>query len=147
MLTRISILVLLLAGACLPGPVENPPQPQSIPVDATNAPTEVMASPSPVLFPSPVLVDESLKKLTQMTIDDLAPRLALDAELISVISIEPTAWRDASLGCPLDDRVYAAQKTSGYRIRLEAGGQVYVYHTDRTDQIVFCPEPDEPGLR
>jgi hypothetical protein len=147
MLTRISILILFLAGACLPNPDENPPQPQSIPVEAANGPTEVTALPSPVLFPPPALVDEHQKKLTQLTIDDLAPRLALSAERIRVISIEPTVWRDASLGCPLDDRVYAAQKISGYRIRLEAGGKVYVYHTDGTDQIVFCPESDEPGLR
>jgi hypothetical protein len=143
MLTRISILVLLLAGACLPSPIENPPQPQYITVDATNSPTEVAAIPSPTFEPQ----DEVQKRLTQMAVDDLARRLALNADSIRVVSIELTAWRDASLGCPLDDKVYAPQKISGYRIRLEAGRQGYVYHTDRTDQIVFCPEPDEPGLR
>jgi hypothetical protein len=147
MLTRISILVLLLAGACLPNPVEDPPQPQNIPVDVTTSPTEITAIPSPVLFPSPVLADEPLQKLTQMVIDDLANRLALNVESIRVVSVETTVWREASLRCPHDDQVYAAQKISGYRIRLESGGQIYIYHTDRTDQIVFCPESDEPGLR
>jgi hypothetical protein len=95
MLTRISILVLLLAGACLPNPVEDPPQPQSIPVDATHSPTDITATPSAVLFPAPVLADEPLQKLTQMVIDDLAKRLAPNVESIRVVSVEPTVWRDA----------------------------------------------------
>jgi len=145
MLTRLIVITLLLATACTSKPVETASSLPDRPGTTEKTVIVATAIPSPVFEPE----DEVQKRLTQMVIDDLATRLAVNAELIRVVSIEPTVWRDASFGCPLDDKVYAPQQISGFRIRLNVEGQDYVYHTDRTNQIILCLEakPDEPGLR
>ena len=48
---------------------------------------------------------------------------------IKVVSVEAVQWPDTSLGCPQPDMMYAQVVTPGYRIILEAGGQVYEYHS------------------
>ena len=48
-------------------------------------------------------------------------------------------WSDASLGCPQPGMAYAQVITPGFRIALEAQGQLYQYHTDTKGQILLCP--------
>jgi hypothetical protein len=68
---------------------------------------------------------------------DLAQRLGLAPDVISVLSIEPVEWPDASLGCAKPGMMYAQVVTPGYRIVLEAGGKTYEYHTGQ-GQVVTC---------
>jgi hypothetical protein len=70
---------------------------------------------------------------------DLSARLKLDPSAIRVTSVEPTEWGGA-LGCPAPERVYTLALMPGYRLTLEAEGQQYVYHTDRSDRFVLCRE-------
>jgi hypothetical protein len=69
---------------------------------------------------------------------DLAQRLGIAPDAISVISIEPVEWPDASLGCAKPGMMYAQVVTPGYRIVLEAGGKTYEYHTGG-GQVATCP--------
>ncbi len=165
MLTRMMIIFLLLVTACTPNPIRNATPPQANTLEnATEQPSEtaqVTPIPSPTIpaesseptkttpVSSPVVQDGLQKKLTKLAMDDLATRLNTNVEDISVMSAEGILWPDAALGCPLPDKVYAQGRVPGFRIQLGVGGKVYVYHTDRTGKIVFCPEikPDEPGLR
>jgi hypothetical protein len=42
--------------------------------------------------------------------------------------------------------VYSQGKVPGYQIRLEAGGVEYVYNTDLSGQVLFCPQQnDDPA--
>ncbi|OQA44313.1 MAG: hypothetical protein BWY52_01650 [Chloroflexi bacterium ADurb.Bin325] len=68
---------------------------------------------------------------------DLAARLKVGEEEIAVRSVEAVDWPDASLGCAQPGRMYAQVITPGYRILLEAGGQVYEYHASQT-RAVLC---------
>jgi len=75
---------------------------------------------------------------TQAAQEDVSRRLGLSPGEISVVSVEAVQWPDASLGCPQPGMMYAQVITPGFRVVLEAEGLTYVYHTDRSDQIVLC---------
>jgi hypothetical protein len=70
--------------------------------------------------------------------NDLAQRLSVAADQISVISAEATDWPDASIGCPKAGSAYAQVITPGYRIGLEQAQKQYEYHTDLKGQFVLC---------
>ncbi|MGD9497183.1 MAG: hypothetical protein AB7Y46_12870 [Armatimonadota bacterium] len=87
----------------------------------------------------------NLPQPVQAAVDDLAARLGVAAELITVESMERVTWPDASLGNPEPGRAYAQVMTQGYRVALEAGGQRYVYHTDMATAITLVEAPEPPG--
>jgi len=68
---------------------------------------------------------------------DLAKRLNIPADQISVRSMESVEWPDTSLGCPEEGKMYAQVVLPGYKILLEAKGKVYEYHAGGKD-VVFC---------
>jgi hypothetical protein len=76
--------------------------------------------------------------LVAQAIADLAGRLGIAADAIQVQSAEAVEWPDASLGCPEPGMMYAQVITPGYRIVLEAGGQLYEYHSSLS-RVVYCP--------
>ena len=70
---------------------------------------------------------------------DLARRKGLHKGEIEVAAVQGVDWPDTSLGCPQPDTVYAQLITPGYRIVLSCAGETYVYHSDRTNRVVYCP--------
>jgi hypothetical protein len=80
-----------------------------------------------------------------MAVSDLAERLGISPEAITVQSIEPTEFPDASLGVPEPGKSYAQVVTPGYIIRLEANGERYEYHA-AGERVVFVPQEDEEGV-
>ena len=68
---------------------------------------------------------------------DLAQRLGISEEKISLKSIESVEWPDTSLGCPEEGKMYAQVVLPGYKIVLEANGKSYEYHAGGND-LVFC---------
>ena len=75
---------------------------------------------------------------------DLAQRLGVKAEDIAVQAVEAVEWSDASLGCPQLGMMYAQVITPGYRIRLQAGDQIYEYHSDQR-RAILCEPKLRPG--
>ncbi len=156
MLTRTLLIITLFTAACTPNPAQRSTLPQNTaeskgPSTAVPAPSSVVvAQPTeiPGTIPSPPAEDGLQKELTQVAINDLAARLTIGTEEISVIWVKSIVWPSAGLGCPTD-QVYASEKTPGFQIRLMANKKVYEYHTDRTSQVILCAgtEPFEPGLR
>ena len=70
--------------------------------------------------------------------DDLAKRLGVRSDEITVQSAEATEFPDTSLGVPAPDRMYAQVITPGYIIKLVVGGQIYEYHGTGV-RIVLVP--------
>ncbi|MCE5219023.1 hypothetical protein LLH03_18565 [bacterium] len=60
---------------------------------------------------------------------DLAKRLKVPVEGISVAEAKPTVWRDASLGLPRPGEMYAQALTPGWRVIVEAKSGKYLYCT------------------
>ena len=98
---------------------------------------------APTILQTP---DILLEAILSLAVSDLSRRLSLEPELIQVLSAEPNVWPDGSLGCPRPGEAYTQQTVAGYQVRLEANGQVYVYHTGNNDEIVLCTEPQLPAI-
>lgn len=69
---------------------------------------------------------------------DLAKRLDVPVEEVSVLQVEPVEWSDSSLGCPEPGKMYAQVITPGYRVMLKAKSRTYEYHTDQGDNVILC---------
>jgi hypothetical protein len=97
----------------------------------------------------PVSLDVVQQDAVAQAREDLADRLSIGVERITVAKVEAVEWPDASLGCPEPGKVYAQVVTPGYRIVLEAQGGSYEYHVD-LEQRVICCEPQQvpsvPGI-
>lgn len=78
------------------------------------------------------------QSIVDLVTQQLASRLSISTEAISVVEVEAVEWRDSSLGCPAPDRAYNPVITPGYRIVLEAQGTRYEYHTDMGAAYVLC---------
>ncbi|MFZ5807801.1 MAG: hypothetical protein ACOY16_00815 [Chloroflexota bacterium] len=66
----------------------------------------------------------------------LAAQLSLLPEDVRIISSEKVDWPDACLGISTSGQMCAQVITPGFRIRLEANGKSYEYHTDLTGSDV-----------
>jgi hypothetical protein len=69
---------------------------------------------------------------------DLAQRLSVTVDQMTVVSSTYMDWPDASLGCAQKGMVYAQVITPGYRIVLEQGQKQYDYHTSLASTVVLC---------
>jgi hypothetical protein len=84
----------------------------------------------------------ALQSLVDLARVNLAQRLGIEPEAVSVQSVEETVFADASLGVPEPDRHYAQVLTPGYAIRLDVDGQVYEYRAS-DERLVFVPWEEE----
>ncbi|MFZ0543813.1 MAG: hypothetical protein WAM60_00145 [Candidatus Promineifilaceae bacterium] len=91
-----------------------------------------------VVQPAPGAPGLEAEAVIQLSIQALAGRLGIDAGEITLLEVAPQDWPDSSLGCPSPDQLYAAVITPGYEITLEAQGQSYSYHTDKTENVILC---------
>jgi hypothetical protein len=67
---------------------------------------------------------------------DLAQRLKIDVNTITLISAEQVDWSDACLGIQTPGVMCAQVITPGYKVILEANGQQYEYHTNESGSAV-----------
>lgn len=78
---------------------------------------------------------------------DLARRLGVDPQQVTVVSTEEVTWRDASIGCPRPGMMYPQVLTNGSRVVLEAEGQRYEYHAGGRRSAFLCENPEPPADR
>ena len=91
------------------------------------------------VMPAPRVPDEMVAMVAKVS-QDLAQRLNIDVEKVSLVVVEAVEWRDSSLGCPEPDMMYMMVITPGYRLVLQANAQLYEYHTGRNDVFVYCAD-------
>lgn len=88
---------------------------------------------------------EGTNAIVEIARADLAQRLGISRDEITVQSVEPAEFPDASLGVPEPGKVYAQVVTPGYIIDLAAAGQTYRYHAS-DERVVAVPEvQDSPS--
>jgi hypothetical protein len=87
---------------------------------------------------TPITPDASAEQMITLVKQHLAQRLSIAVDQIVVSDLREVVWRDAGLGCAKMGVDYVQVETPGYRIVLEAQGQTYHYHTDRTRRFVPC---------
>lgn len=124
----------------------NPPYPagDDTAVSEPAYPAPVDPDPRPPVEPGENGDANTLERLTNLVVQDLAKRQSLDAAQITIQSREAVQWSDSALGCPAPGFAYLQVITPGYKIVLEAEGNVYNYHTGRGDSFVLCGKDGTP---
>lgn len=92
---------------------------------SANAAGDKAPSPSDV-FPTAV----------QAAIDNLADSQTISRENIDVIEYEDYNWPTSCLGLAEPGEMCLQVITPGWRIELQAGGQTYTYHTDKSGNTI-----------
>ncbi len=70
------------------------------------------------------------KSIVEKAKQDLARRLGVSLSEVEVISVEEKDFLDTSLGAPVEDEMSAQMITSGWQVKLKAGGEEYEYRAD-----------------
>ena len=86
----------------------------------------------------PIMTDD-----VAFAVNDLASRLGVAADAISVVRVEEVDWPDGSLGCPQPDMRYTQALVNGSFIQLRAGDQLYNYHSGGRRQPFLCTSKNE----
>jgi hypothetical protein len=116
---------------------------EEIPTDLPENPIQLASTPETTDMDSN---PPSSDKFIQLAKKNLAGRLNVDINMISLIEAVEMTWPNAALGCPSPGKVYATVQVPGYRLRLLANEVEYAYNTDLTGQVIFCPDQnDEAG--
>ncbi len=121
-------------------PATSPPASDSSPPATDAAPPAEETSP-----PADAAPPESPATPTARAVADLADRLGLAADAISVVLMEDVTWSDGSLGCPEPGMSYTQALVDGYRIVLEANGTEFHYHAAGGDDPFYCANPSRPA--
>lgn len=164
-------LVLAMAAGCAPPTAEAVPTTRELPTHSPSpGPAAMPAAPSPTselptsspppesptIPPLPSLtpaapggaeiaIPPQATRAVSWSQADLAERLKVGLNQVSVLSVESVEWRDSSLGCPESGRVYLQVITPGYRIILRADGRQFEYHSARgRDRAILC-DTGSPG--
>lgn len=74
---------------------------------------------------------------------DLAQRLGVTPEEVTVAASEAVTWRDGSLGCAEPDMMYTQALVEGTRIVLEVAGERYEYHAGGNRPAFLCENPTQ----
>ena len=129
-----TLLTYLLNG-CQASPTlpDAPPDSISSPLPTLPATGDVEMTPS-ILPPE----EPGLQDLITNVKADLAGRLSLPAEEITLLEYTEVEWSDSSMDCPERGMSYLQVITPGYRIILQANGNSYEYHSNRDSYFVYC---------
>lgn len=76
---------------------------------------------------------EALSQVTGTALDD-----------ITLLAVEDVEWPDGCLGIYQPGQMCTQAIVPGYRVTLEADGQRYEFHTDRTGRRVILASPTRP---
>jgi len=85
------------------------------------------------------VVNPSLQSLVDKVLDDAARRTGVAVEKLQVLSADSVTWPDGSLGCPQPGMMYTQALVPGYRVRIQAAGQLLDYHASSRGALVVCP--------
>jgi hypothetical protein len=103
---------------------------------------EAIMTPKPSPEATEVTPPAHAEHVVLLAQEDLAQRLDMSPEDILMVSVQAVDWPDASLGCPEPGMMYAQVITPGFRVVLEAEGQMYRYHSGGGN-TVLCQQTAE----
>jgi hypothetical protein len=86
-------------------------------------------------------LDPELESILSLVKNDLIQKTGVVQGDIHILAVEAVEWPDSSLGCGKPGAIYLPVITPGFRILLEAHGQTYSYHTDKSSRFILCGQP------
>jgi len=73
---------------------------------------------------------------------DLAQKINIPVGEITIVSVEAVEWPDGCLGIHIEGIMCIQVITPGYRVVLEASGEVHEYHTNENgSQVILAAAP------
>ena len=107
----------------------------------TRSPPMLPAAPEPSPLPESGLGPQGVpEELLEDMVADLAARLQVRPDQISLVKAEAVTWRDSSLGCPEKGVSYLQVLTPGFRVVLSHGSAAYDYRADQRGRFFLCQE-------
>jgi len=105
----------------------------------------VTPKPAPITLPQEVPMPRppAAAGPIAFAMEDLATRLNVASDAITVVRVEEVDWPDGSLGCPQPGMRYKQMLVNGSFIQLSVGGQLYNYHSGGTRAPFLCTSKDE----
>lgn len=136
----LAALALTGCGAEVEGPAATAP-PASAPSspDPTEPTVTLSPEPRPTRSPAPPVGTTAADAVA-----DLAARLGVDPQEVTVVRDEAVTWRDGSLGCPVPGMAYTQALTPGRLVVLEAAGRTVEYHSGGQRGLFLCEDPEPP---
>jgi hypothetical protein len=119
-------------------PAPTPPEPSTSFSATPLRPESSVPSSSAPGFP----LDQSLPLVTA-AVEDLAQRLAIEPDAVTVVDARWVTWPDSSLGCPQPGMQYLQVLVDGTLVVLETNGRRYEYHGG--DPLALCENPKPPS--
>ena len=141
------VLLALVSGSCGGSVPETEQVPEIPPTEleimSTENPLQLERTQKATEMPSTAPVE----KFVVLAKQDLASRLKVEADKISLVRSAEKLWLNAALGCPRPGVVYPSGRVPGFQIWLEVEGTEYIYNTDFNGTVILCPElnPDVPN--
>jgi hypothetical protein len=80
-------------------------------------------------------------ELLERMVADLAQRLDVENDAISLVIAQSVTWSDGSLGCPQPDMLYTQALVPGYRVVLAAAARQYDYRASSRGYFFLCESP------
>ncbi len=112
-------------------------------VDLSDLPETTPGS-EPQVMPAPGRPEPTLSpgtaRLLAAMIADLSAQTGIPSGDINLLSFEPMVWSNGALGCPAEGMAYIEVIIEGMVFTLQAGDEVYTYHTDSGDNYVLCQD-------
>jgi len=87
-----------------------------------------------------VLKNMNTKEQVAFSQQDLAVRLNVDPDAISLSGATPVTWRSGALGCPEPGMSYTEALVPGIWIMMRVGNTAYRYHAVPGSQPFYCPD-------
>ena len=145
---RVKLLLIIALGMILGGGCQAIPASDNPPLEITSSPESVSPTQGEeaMTLSVPTPADQGLQNLIQKINEDLAGRLSISADDISIVEVTEVEWSDSSMDCPEPGMSYLQVITPGYRIILQANDQPYEYHTNRDSYFVYCDDQAAPTL-
>jgi hypothetical protein len=143
----LTLLFLLIGCSSVANPntsTQRTPLPSDMTTTASALPTQGVSTPMTTGIPTPAA--PGLQNLIEQAKQDLAQRLAISTNQISLVQATEVEWSDSSLDCPQPGMEYLQVITPGYRILLEVSGNQYEYHSNRDAYVIYCDNANPPVL-
>ena len=71
---------------------------------------------------------------------DLAARLSIEADTITIAQARAVTWGSSAMGCPKKGMNYTQAIVPGLLLLLEADGTMYRYHGRMGSSLFYCPD-------
>lgn len=124
-------------------PTQEPITP--VEVDLSKRTPPPPAESTPIEQPLPGVPDPKMALVNRLA-QDLAQRLGVDVQEVTLAEIEEVIWPDGALGCPAPGMAYITVLIPGYQATLLVNDQPYTYHAAENGDFVLCSEKGEPIL-